>query len=77
MPKLIDRDVELRRAKLDSEIEHFLRFWGPTDPREKDRFAAHLNSIVRLTYSEAQEPLLKYLTDIVSVMPLQPYVVKP
>lgn len=50
-------DNERREANMDRRIAEFINQWGPEDRNLSAQFSAHLISIIRATYSEAQIPV--------------------
>lgn len=50
--------------------EHFVRTWAPNEPYDRSRFEAQFHALIRQTWIEAQEPVLKRLTDLAMCVPL-------
>lgn len=62
-----------KQAQFEHMIEYFLRTWAPRDLRDRDRFSADLMSIIRQTYTDAQEPMHRHLNEIVRSLPVIPW----
>lgn len=71
-------DHEKRREDLDRRMfeqmaESFFKKWSPQgDNYQIARFHAEFYSLVRQIYRDAQEPVLKQMTQVMSAMPMFP-----
>lgn len=63
-------DQERQSRIFEVMMESFIKQWSPQDRREAAEFQAHLHSLVRQIYRDAQEPVLDRLTAAIATMPL-------
>ena len=67
---------EARNQRIfEAMMEAFFKRWAPDDKYEMAQFHAELASLIRRVYIDAQEPLTKQLTAVLSTMPMTPMVV--
>ena len=68
----VERDARI----FELQMEQFWKNWAPDDKYEAARFNAELSLLVRQIYREAQEPLHKQMTAMLSLLPTFP-ITKP
>lgn len=70
-------DHEKARQEIDDRVfvqqmEQFWKRWAPEDRYEAATFHAELSMLIRQTYRDAQEPLMKQLAAWGAAMPWLP-----
>ena len=78
MPELMadfeKRMKELQERAFEQRMRQFLDTWKPMDRREASDFEAQLIILVKTIYTDAQEPLLKHITNMLAAVPMFPTV---
>ena len=64
------RAADINERMLDARIKAFIANYRPEDPVERTDFEGDLLMLVRQIYADAQAPLLKHITQMVSAMPV-------
>lgn len=59
-------EKELRKRSFEYLMEAFVKQYAPQYPRENSQFHSQLHSLMRQTFQDAQEPLLKHLEAMTS-----------
>lgn len=65
------RAKEMNERMLDGRIKAFIANYRPKEGWEQTDFEGDLLMLVRQIYADAQAPLLKQITDMCAVMPVQ------
>jgi hypothetical protein len=60
----------------EAMMEAFFKRWAPHNDYDKATFHAELSSLIRRVYIDAQEPLAKHITAMISAMPMPPLFVE-
>lgn len=62
--------AESSQQRARFQYEAFFRRWAPMDPRDNHQFHVDLTMLLRQVSFDAQEPLLKQLTQIAMAQPM-------
>lgn len=68
-------DAERQQQMFMYMVESFVKRWAPEDKYAAAEFHAEFHSLVRQIYRDAQEPVLKHLTELCGSMltlPIRP-----
>ena len=70
MSSLIERPQQERELRIfEQRLEQFFKDWAPEDRYEASQFHSQLHTLMRSTYHDAQEPVFKQLSALISALP--------
>lgn len=61
---------ELNERAFEQRMRQFIETWKPEDRRDASDFETQLVMLVRQIYADAQEPLLKHITNMCAAIPM-------